>query len=97
MRRATVCGIILLAHTPPPPSARVLPLSFDRGPVCHEEALVDALKSGQLSGAGLDVFEFEPKVHPYLLDADNILLQPHTGVGVVRNAKQATARQLLSR
>jgi phosphoglycerate dehydrogenase-like enzyme len=52
-----------------------------RGPVVDEEALVEALKSGQISGAALDVFEQEPKVHPYLLQADNVLLQPHVGVG----------------
>ena len=52
-----------------------------RGPVVDEEALVQALKSGKVSAAGLDVFENEPKVHPYLLEADNVLLQPHTGVG----------------
>ena len=51
-----------------------------RGPVVDEEAMVEALKSGQLSGAALDVFEQEPKVHPYLLEADNVLLQPHVGV-----------------
>ena len=44
-----------------------------------EEALVEALKSGQVSAAGLDVFEHEPQVHPYLLDSDNVLLQPHAG------------------
>jgi D-3-phosphoglycerate dehydrogenase len=51
-----------------------------RGPVVDEEALVQALKSGKVSAAGLDVFENEPKVHSYLLEADNVLLQPHTGV-----------------
>ncbi len=54
-----------------------------RGPVIDEEAMVEALKSGQLSGAALDVFEQEPKVHPYLLQADNVLLQPHVGVSAV--------------
>ena len=51
-----------------------------RGPVIDEDALVEALKSGHLSGAGLDVFEHEPNVHPWLLECDNVLLAPHTGV-----------------
>lgn len=51
-----------------------------RGPVVDEEALVEALKSGQLAGAALDVFENEPEIHPWLLEADNVLLLPHNGV-----------------
>jgi glyoxylate reductase len=51
-----------------------------RGPVVDEDALVEALKSGYLAGASLDVFENEPKVHPWLLEADNVLLTPHHGV-----------------
>jgi len=66
-----------------------------RGPVCHEEVLVDALKSGHLSGAALDVFEFEPKVHPWLLEADNVLLQPHTGSHTAGTFAEVT-REMLS-
>ena len=50
-----------------------------RGAVIHEEALVEALESGKISCAALDVFEFEPKIHPRLVEmTDRTILQPHT-------------------
>ncbi|MBM9469449.1 D-glycerate dehydrogenase [Nakamurella sp. YIM 132084] len=49
-----------------------------RGGVVDEDALVDALRSGRLRGAALDVFVGEPRVDPRLLEFDQVVLTPHT-------------------
>ncbi|KAJ0425193.1 D-isomer specific 2-hydroxyacid dehydrogenase [Aspergillus carlsbadensis] len=54
-----------------------------RGAVMDEDALVQALDSGKVYSAGLDVFEEEPKVHPGLVQNPNVLLVPHMGTWTV--------------
>lgn len=52
-------------------------INISRGPVVDETALAEALHAGQIAGAGLDVFENEPDVHPRLLSAPNCTMLPH--------------------
>lgn len=62
-----------------------------RGPIVDEAALVRALQQGQLAGAGLDVFEQEPTVHPGLLEHPRVVLAPHLGSATVET-RTAMAR-----
>ncbi|MCK5274365.1 MAG: D-glycerate dehydrogenase [Alphaproteobacteria bacterium] len=58
-------------------------VNTSRGEVIDENSLARALESGDIAGAGLDVFEHEPAVNPKLLKLDNVVLMPHMGSATV--------------
>jgi len=63
-----------------------------RGPLIDEAALVDALRSGTIAAAGLDVYEDEPAVNPGLFELPNVVLVPH--IGSATTAARAAMVQL---
>ena len=54
-------------------------VNTSRGPVVDEAVLAEALENGGIFAAGLDVYEEEPKIHPKLLELENVVLAPHIG------------------
>jgi glyoxylate reductase len=72
-------------------------VNSSRGPVIDEGALAQALRDGEIFGAGLDVFEKEPDVHPDLLELENAVIVPHLGSATVetRNAMGMLAAENL--
>lgn len=68
-------------------------INTGRGPLVDEEALADALDSGHLAGAGLDVHEFEPETNPRLRTMESAVLLPHIGSAgdATRNAMASLA------
>ncbi len=62
-------------------------INIGRGSSVDQDALIDALKSNVISGAGLDVFEDEPNVPKDLIDLENTVLLPHVGSGTVHTRR----------
>lgn len=65
-------------------------INVARGEVVEESALVEVLRSGHLAGAGLDVYEHEPHLHPGLAELPNVVLLPHLG-SATRETREAMA------
>ena len=62
-------------------------INVARGSVADEEALLAALESHSIAGAGLDVYLSEPKIDPRFAKLDNVVLQPHQGSGTVETRR----------
>ncbi|HOX36608.1 MAG TPA: D-glycerate dehydrogenase [Candidatus Brocadiia bacterium] len=74
-------------------------INTSRGPVIDEAALAEALMNKRIAGAGLDVYENEPKVNPVLMKLDNVVLLPHLGsasTGTRQKMSAMTAENIIA-
>ena len=70
-------------------------INTSRGPVIDESALAWALKNRIISGAALDVYEQEPKIHPDLMTLENVVLCPHLGSATTETRTAMADLQIL--
>ena len=69
-------------------------INTSRGGIVDEVALVDALEAGRLAGAGLDVWEHEPRIDPRLLALQNVVMTPHMGSATLEG-RQASGERVI--
>ena len=70
-------------------------INIARGDVVDEAALIHALQTGQIAGAGLDVYEFEPKIPAALMALENVTLLPHLGTAAL-DVRQAMGQMAVN-
>jgi glyoxylate reductase len=71
-------------------------INASRGPIVDERALVDALRKGQIAGAGIDVYENEPSLSPGLAEIPNAVLTPHIGSATLESRTAMAAQAALN-
>ncbi len=71
-------------------------VNTSRGEVIDEAALADALAEGRIGGAGLDVYEHEPKIHPGLLGLQNVVLAPHIASATHESRREMGEKVLIN-
>ena len=71
-------------------------VNTSRGEVIDEAALTEALDEKRIAGAGLDVYEHEPKVNSDMLSLDNVVLLPHMGSATIEGRRDMGERVIVN-
>ena len=71
-------------------------VNTSRGDVIDETALAEALADGRIGGAGLDVYEHQPKIHPGLMGLQNVILAPHIGSATHESRREMGEKVLIN-